>query len=184
MEDTGRRALHGQAAVGIGVLAVMSPSAFLPSPPRKGKRGWTAGHLLSLPYSPLGRRRRNLQGPLLFQKHSPSPSLTACAHPLGGRSLLPLSAAFTPSANLSWRLVLPVRASCPPGRLLPSFSARAVLPPPFAELSACVQLPAFGQPGDASSTQSTKGPMSHTALQKLLLYPSTIVLDLARALHV
>lgn len=69
------------------------------------------------------------------------------------------------SANLSWRQVLPVRASCPPGRLLPSFSARAVLPPPFAELSACVQLPAFGQPGDASPTQSTKGPISHTALQ-------------------
>lgn len=36
--------------------------------------------------------------------------------------------------------MLPIRASCPPGSLLPSFSARAVLQPPFAELAACVQL--------------------------------------------
>lgn len=171
MGDTGCPALHGQAAVGSGLLAARSPSAFLPSPPRKGKRSRTAGHLLSLRRCPLGWCKRNLRETLLLQKHSPSPCPSQPAPTLWeGSSLLPFSAAFRPSTNLSWRQALPVRASCPPGRLPPS-STRAALQPPCAELSACVQPRALGQPGDASPTRSRKGPKSHAASQKLLLYP-------------
>lgn len=140
---------------------------FLPSPPRKGRRGWTVGHVLSLPYSLLEQRKEGHEGPFALPgtfirtiPHSLCPSFAGQIPP---SHLSPFQAIANPSQ------VLPVGASCPPGRLLPSFSARAVLQPAFAELSACVQLLAFGQLGDASPTHSTKGPMSHTASQKLLL---------------
>uniref|UniRef100_A0A8C3JBT8 Uncharacterized protein n=1 Tax=Calidris pygmaea TaxID=425635 RepID=A0A8C3JBT8_9CHAR len=64
----------------------------LPSPPRKGKRGWTEGQVMSLPYFPLGWCKMDIfaLAETFTHKIPHSPD-----HPLGGRSLVPLSAAFS-----------------------------------------------------------------------------------------
>lgn len=97
--------------------AVMSPRAFLP--PQPGRENDDELQELTLSaMSPLKRGKRNLQDSLVSQKYSPSPSPTARVG-ADFSLLLPLSAAFRANANLSWRHVLPIRASYPLGRMLP-----------------------------------------------------------------
>lgn len=161
VENTGRRALHGQTAVGVGVRAAMSSRAFVPSPPRKGKRSWTVGHWLSLPYSPLGRRKRKLQDALLFQKHSPSPSLTVWGTVIPASPLNYCQTTCKPELEAG-----AARQGQLPSRQVPAL----LLSQGCSTASPLIQLCALVQPGDARPTRSTKGPASRMALQKLLLH--------------
>lgn len=75
---------------------------------QEGQTTMDCRNLLSLPYSFLAGGKRNLP----FGQ--PERFTLTIPHSLRrGRPLLPLSADFRANTNLSWRHVLPIRASCP-----------------------------------------------------------------------